>query len=201
MEVLFATKNPAKIEYYASELKKEGIQIYTLRDKNVDFEAEETGKTAIENAILKAKTYYEQTKMKTIAIDDTLFIENVSEEDQPGAKVRRVGGKELTDDEMLDHYTSLVRKYGGRLTAKWVKGVAVYDGNDLKTHIVEGNDFYFVPEISPIRREGYPLDSITILPELNQYLSETKREDYEKTKKGSSSKYILEFLKQNLVES
>jgi len=201
MEVLFATRNPAKISYYAEELKKSGIQIYTLRDKNVDFEVEETGKTAIENAILKAKTYYEKTNMKTIAIDDTLYIENISEEDQPGAKVRRVGGKELTDDEMLDHYTSLVRKYGGKLTAKWVKGVAIYDGSDLKTHVVEGQNFYFVPDVSPIRRTGYPLDSITILPELNQYLSETKREDYEKTKKGSSSKHILEFLKQNLVES
>lgn len=96
MEVLFATKNPAKIKYYAEELKKEKIQVCTLSDQHVDCKVEETGKNAIENAKIKAKAYYEQTKMKTIAIDDTLYLEGVSKEDQPGAKVRRIKGKELT---------------------------------------------------------------------------------------------------------
>lgn len=68
MEILFATKNPAKIAYYKTELEKHGMEIYTLREKHVDCEVDETGKTAIENAILKAKAYYEQTHLKTIAI-------------------------------------------------------------------------------------------------------------------------------------
>lgn len=198
MEILFATKNPAKINYYKTELEKQGMKIYTLREKNVDCEVEETGKTAIENAILKAKAYYAQTHLKTIAIDDTLYIEGVTEDEQPGAKVRRIGGKERTDDEMLAHYTALVHKYGGRLTAKWVKGVAIYDGEDLKTHLVEGDSFYFVEKISPVRHDGYPLDSITIMPEQKKYLSEMKKEEYENRKKGSSSKQILNFIEENL---
>lgn len=201
MEVLFATKNPAKIKYYAEELKKEKIQVCTLSDQHVDCKVEETGENAIENAKIKAKAYYEQTKMKTIAIDDTLYLEGVSKEDQPGAKVRRIKGKELTDEEMLTYYIALVHKYGGKVQAKWVKGVAIYDGKEFQTHQVEGSNFYLVETISNVRHEGYPLDSITILPELNQYLSETKKEDYERTRKGSSSKQILDFLKEGLSEN
>ena len=198
MEILFATKNPAKINYYKTELEKQGIQIYTLREKHVDCEVEETGKTAIENAVLKAKAYYEQTHLKTIAIDDTLYIEGVTDDEQPGAKVRRIGGIERTDDEMLTHYTALAHKYGGRLTAKWIKGVAIYNGDSLKTHQVEGDFFYFVEKISPVRHEGYPLDSITIIPEQNKYLSEMRKEEYENRKKGSSSRQILNFIEANL---
>ena len=195
MEILFATKNPAKIAYYKTELEKHGMEIYTLREKHVDCEVDETGKTAIENAILKAKAYYEQTHLKTIAIDDTLYIEGVTDEEQPGAKVRRIGGIERTDDEMLSYYTALARKYGSRLTANWVKGVAIYDGKNLKTHQVEGDFFYFVDQISPVRHEGYPLDSITIMPEQNKYLSEMTKDE---CKKGSSSKQILNFIEANL---
>ena len=67
--------------------RRYALLIYTLREKHVDCEVDETGKTAIENAILKAKAYYEQTHLKTIAIDDTLYIEGVTDEEQPGAKV------------------------------------------------------------------------------------------------------------------
>ena len=71
----------------------------------------------------------------------------------------------------------------------------IYDGKNLKTHQVEGDFFYFVDQISPVRHEGYPLDSITIMPEQNKYLSEMTKDEY---KKGSSSKQILNFIEANL---
>ena len=61
MEVLFATKNPAKIKRYASKLEQKGIKVLTLKDIDVKLEVEETGKNAIENAYLKAKSYYDAT--------------------------------------------------------------------------------------------------------------------------------------------
>ena len=33
-------------------------------------------------------------------------------------------GKELTDEEALEYYISLVKEYGGKLKAKWVYGMA-----------------------------------------------------------------------------
>ena len=42
-------------------------------------------------------------------MDDALYLENVPEEKQPGLYVRRVEGKELDDEEMIEHYTKLVK--------------------------------------------------------------------------------------------
>lgn len=37
------------------------------------------------------------------ASDSGLYIEGIEAERQPGVHVRRVGGKELTDEEMIDY--------------------------------------------------------------------------------------------------
>ena len=41
MKVLFATTNPAKIKSYAKELKKNGIELITIKDLNLNIEIDE----------------------------------------------------------------------------------------------------------------------------------------------------------------
>ena len=62
-EVLFATTNPAKIKSYEGKLKEKGIKLKTIKDLDINIEIEENGKNAIENACIKAKTYYDITKI------------------------------------------------------------------------------------------------------------------------------------------
>ena len=106
MKVLFATTNPAKIKAYATRLEERGYEIVTLKDLEITTDVEETGKSPVENAIIKAKAYHEISKLPTIALDDALFLENVPENLQPKTNVRRVNGKRLNDEEMIEHYTS-----------------------------------------------------------------------------------------------
>ena len=94
-QVLFATTNPAKIKKYAEKLKEKGIELLTIKDLEINLKPEETGKNAIENAYIKAKAYYDKTKITTIGMDNNLFIEELPQEKQPGTYVRRVNGKEL----------------------------------------------------------------------------------------------------------
>ena len=108
MEVLFATNNPAKIKIYADKLEQNGIELKTLLDLKVPDNVEENGKNSIENAIIKAKGYYEFVKVPTIGMDNSLFIEDIDEVYQPGTHVRRVHGKRLSDEEMIEYYTGLV---------------------------------------------------------------------------------------------
>ena len=68
MKVLFATTNPAKIKRYADKLKENNIEVITINDLGINLKAEETGKNAIENAYIKAKTYYDKTKITTTSI-------------------------------------------------------------------------------------------------------------------------------------
>ena len=126
MKVLFATTNPAKVKKYKKALEEKGIELLTLKDLHINIKVEETGKNAIENAYIKAKSYYEVAHIPTIGMDNCIFVEELTEEEQPGTNVRRVNGKRLDDDEMLEHYTKLIKKYGGKLTAKWVYGMIIY---------------------------------------------------------------------------
>ena len=182
MEVLFATNNPAKIKIYADKLEQNGIELKTLLDLKVPDNVEENGKNSIENAIIKAKGYYEFVKVPTIGMDNSLFIEDIDEVYQPGTHVRRVHGKRLSDEEMIEYYTGLVKKYGKNLKAKWVYGMAIYDGKDVKTFTWSKGDFYFVGKPSPILNEGYPLDSISILPDTGKYFVDLTREEKDEYK-------------------
>ena len=109
-KVLFATGNPSKAKRFSKGLLDKGIEVITLKDIEKDIEINEDGKNAIENAIIKAKASGEVVDMPVFAMDDNLYLENVPEEKQPGVFVRRVNGKRLTDEEMLQHYTGLVKE-------------------------------------------------------------------------------------------
>ena len=177
MEVLFATTNPAKIKSYKEKLEEHGIKVLTLKDLGINADVEETGKTAIENAKIKAETYGKIAKKITIGIDTNLFFENVPEDKQPGTHVRRVNGKTLSDEEMIDYYKNLAKEYGGKLTAKWVNGVAIYNGKETKTYSFNKSKFYLVDSDSKKRHPGYPLDSISVITEFNKYLTDLTEEE------------------------
>ena len=194
MEVLFATTNPAKVKTYKEKLEKRGIKVLTLKDMNIDINVEETGNTAIENASIKARTYGDIAKKITIGIDTNLFFEEVQNEKQPGTYVRRVNGKTLSDEEMISYYKNLAKEYGGKITAKWVDGVAIYNGKEIKTYSFEKNKFYLVDSESKKRHIGYPLDSISIIPEFNKYLTDLTDEEIEireKIKKDNSTESVV----------
>ena len=155
MKVLFATTNPAKVNKYKEALEQKGIELITLKDLDVKLTIVESGKNAIENAYIKAKTYYDATKIPTIGMDNNLFIEDLPKEKQPGTYVRRVNGKELNDEEMIEHYTKLVKENGGNLKAKWVYGMVIYKDDIAYKYTWSKENFYFVDTPSEKINNGY----------------------------------------------
>lgn len=198
MKVLFATTNPAKVGKYKKALEEKGIELITIKDLNLKLDIEENGKDAIENAYIKAKAYYEATGITTIGMDNNLFIEELPDKMQPKTHVRRVNGKELTDDEMIEYYTNLVKEYGGKLTAKWVYGMVICDNNRKEEYSWTKDHFYFVDQPCEKRNQGYPLDSISIVPEFNKYLVELTEEDKKQYKKKDNIDNVIEFIIKNV---
>lgn len=194
MKVLFATTNPAKVGKYQKALEEKGIELITLNDLDFELNIEESGKNAIENAYIKAKTYYDATKLPTIGMDNNLFIEELPEEKQPGTHVRRVNGKTLNDEEMIEYYTNLVKEHGGKLTAKWVYGMVMCDENGVREYSWSKDHFYFVDKPCEKRNPGYPLDSISIVPEFNKYFVELTEEDKKQYNKKDDIKDVIEFI-------
>ena len=198
MKVLFATTNLAKVKKYKKALEEKGIELITINDLDFKLNIDENGKNAIENAYIKAKTYYDVTKMTTIGMDNCLFIEELPEEKQPGTHVRRINGKELTDEEMIVYYTNLVKEYGGRLTAKWVYGMVIYNGEEKKEYTWTKSNFYLVDKPCNKRNPGYPLDSISVMPENNQYWLELTEEEKRKSTEKNDNDGVIEFIVNNI---
>ena len=198
MKVLFATTNLAKVKKYKKALEEKGIELITINDLDFKLNIDENGKNAIENAYIKAKTYYDVTKMTTIGMDNCLFIEELPEEKQPGTHVRRINGKELTDEEMIVYYTNLVKEYGGRLTAKWVYGMVIYNGEEKKEYTWTKSNFYLVDKPCNERNPGYPLDSISVMPENNQYWLELTEEEKRKSTEKNDNDGVIEFIVNNI---
>ena len=198
MKVLFATTNPAKVNKYKKALEDKGIELITIKDLEVNLPINENGKNAIENAYIKAKTYYEATKIPTIGMDNNLFIENLPEEKQPGTYVRRINGKELNDEEMIEHYTNLVKEAGEKLMAKWVYGMVVCSDKGTAEFSWTKEHFYFVDTPSEKRNPGYPLDSISIIPEFNKYLVDLTEEEKNQYRKKDNIDDVVDFIRKSI---
>ena len=180
-KVLFATGNESKVKRFKSGLLENDIEIITLNNIDAKVEIIENGKNAIENALIKARTYADVCDLPVFAMDDNLYIEGIPEEKQPGMYVRRVNGKRLNDDEMIEYYSNLAHTYGknGRLTCRWVYGIAVINNGKESTYTWSKNDFYIVDKPSNKINPGYPLNTISINKKLNKYFTDITEEDNE----------------------
>ncbi len=200
MKILFATHNKAKMKRYKGELERNGLEVLGLNDFSIETEIEETGNTAQENAIQKAMGYYNFVKIPTIAVDDSLELIGVPDEIQPGTNVRRINGKErATDDEMIQYYTSLVNKYGknGLLNIRWKKCIAIVKNECDVNYYNFYSEKILTSKIHSKRNEGYPLASISIVPEYNKYTVELT--DEENIKLEEKNNYLLlDFIRKNL---
>ena len=197
-KVLFATGNIAKVKRFKDKLFDKGIELLSLKDLNISLSVEENGTSAIENALIKARAYKKEVDMPVMAMDDSLYLENVPENLQPGLFVRRVNGKSLTDEEMIEHYSNLVKDYGvdGAIVARWIYGLAIIKENTERTYTWSKNDFLLVDTPSKVVNPGYPLNSISKNIKLDKYFSEMTQEDQESVQEQEDD--VIDFIAKNV---
>ena len=177
MKLLYGTGNPAKLSAMRSRLEPLDIELIGLNDlraegKNIPAAAED-GNTPLENARLKALAYYEAFQVPVFSCDSGLYFDNVPEEIQPGVHVRNINGKCLSDDEMIDYYSGLVKRYGN-LAARYKNAICfVLDEKHIYEAMepsMESEKFILTDKPhSTIREKGFPLDSLSIDIKTNKY--------------------------------
>jgi XTP/dITP diphosphohydrolase len=89
-ELLVATHNPGKVVEINRMLSDLGIRCLTLDDAGITEDIEETGKTFVANAVLKAEGYAGMTGMLTLADDSGLEVDAL--DGVPGVHTKRYGG-------------------------------------------------------------------------------------------------------------
>ena len=165
------------------QLEGTGIELLGLRDMpespvNVD----ESGRSPLENARIKALTYYKQYGVPVFSCDSGLYIQQLPEELQPGTHVRNVNGKRLSDEEMTEYYSGLAKEYG-RLTARYLNAVClVLSESKIHEYMgdeISGNSFYITDKPHYKKVEGYPLDRISLNIRTGKYYYDITPGDYE----------------------
>lgn len=167
MKLLYGTGNTAKSAAMKRRLEPLDVEIIGLCDLNMNIpHVVEDGKTPLENAEKKARAYFKAFGIPVFSCDSGLYIDGIPDDEQPGVHVRTVNGKYLSDTEMIEHYSSLARKYGD-LTARYKNAICLITDSE---HIYSAMDDSMASEPfiitakphSSVVKKGFPLDSLSV---------------------------------------
>ena len=206
MKVLLGTTNPSKVKRFADLLKGYDIEFITLKDIKIIEEPEEKGTSPEENAIIKAK-FYGQYFDIVICNDVGLYFKELDLEDlrQPGLNIRTpMNMNRLSDEEMIDYYSKLIAKLGGKVTAYYLDGIAVYNHGVISSFMdneaaQKTGVFDMIDKASSKRFEGWPLDSLSMNKETGKYFVDgSMEESKENIIKDEYEKESVDFLTKSL---
>ena len=167
MRVLYGTTNSAKLYSMRHAVEGLGLEVIGLKELGQPIPiVDESGRDPLVNAELKARAYYEAFHLPVFSCDSGLFFEEFEASEQPGTHVRRVNGRELTDEEMTAYYAGLARQHGGRLTGYYQNAICfVVDEN----HIFRSMDKSLSTEVfimtdtpHPRKVKGFPMDRLSV---------------------------------------
>lgn len=177
-EIFFATMNKDKIIKMKNRLKNLDIKIVTPYDNNLNLEIQENGKNVIENATLKAKAYFDKTKIPTIATDSALYVEKF--DIQPGLFVKRINGVTLEEDKLEEHYIHELNKVGGTSKAYYITGIVLVQKNKISSIQIKEEDFIFTSRICEGERNFNPLSRLEYDEKIKKYFCQLNEIEIDK---------------------
>jgi 8-oxo-dGTP diphosphatase len=201
MKLFYATSNEGKVYNLKRITRNLSLDILTPKDFGVFLDVIEDGQTTIENAIKKAKAYYELVKMPTMAGDTALYISGLPENKQPGTHIRRVNGKELSGEELVSYYAELMDFYGGSCEAWNMTGIALATEKGVSAVEIEESKA-LLTSIRSVSREYKisPLDAITIDLVSNKYYCEMTDNELDVVSRKYDTE-VVGFLKKYLLQN
>ncbi len=181
VKLLYGTSNPAKLDSMRKRLESLNLQIIGLNDLGKAIPViEEDGSTPLENAEKKALGYYKAFGMPVFSCDSGLYIDGIPEEKQPGVHVRNIDGKCLTDDEMIEYYSTLAAEYGDLTARYWNAICLVADGQHIYRAMEESmasDPLLITKKPHRVRKKGFPLDSLSIDIKTGKYFYDLDEEE------------------------
>lgn len=207
MKVLYGTTNQAKVDIMKRYVKDLDLEIISLKELNQSAQnVDESGKSPLENAFLKAKSYFEEFKMPVFSCDSGLYFENLSDDSlQPGTHIRRVNGRELNDQEMIDYYGNLAKRFNGKLVARYKNAISfIYDKEHIYNSMDDslgGKSFLIVDKAHKKSVKGVPLDSLSVDINTEKYYFDIdKIDDDQENMKQAFNKFFKTAL-YNIVQA
>ena len=178
--LLVATSNPAKLAEYRLLLREFPVEALSLADVGIRDQPAEDGATFAENALKKARFYYERAGLPTLADDGGLQIDALGGE--PGVRSHRWLGAGESSDEAL--VAEVIRRMQGieasRRTARLCAAVAlIYELNGASREVITeaAMEGVIADRAWPRIRPGFPYRSVVYLPDRKCYVAELGDEE------------------------
>ena len=191
-DLLLASQNPGKLAEMKELVAGLPFRVLSPGDLGIREAPEETGKSFIENAILKARHYARRSGRLTVADDSGLSVDAL--DGGPGLYSSRFGGEGATD---ADRNRLLLEKLSGvpgeERGARFTSAVAVARGDDLLFQTeasVEGR----IAE-APRGANGFGYDPLFFYPPFGRTFGEVPPEQKARVShRGQAFARLREFL-------
>ncbi|UPA23097.1 non-canonical purine NTP pyrophosphatase [Candidatus Peribacteria bacterium] len=157
MKLLIGTSNKGKIKEMSDALANLQMQIITPEMIDILEKPQETGTTYEENAVQKARFYFDLGKIPTLADDSGIVVDALQNE--LGIHTRRWGlGATVSDQDWIEFFLERMRQEDNR-KARFLCTLAYIDANgDL--HTFEGScDGVITDELEAAYLPGLPISA------------------------------------------
>lgn len=129
MKIIFATTNLHKLKEVRQIFGFTPKELPGLQDFPLIDEIPETGKSFVENAIIKAKVVYSILKLPVIADDSGIEVEHL--EGEPGIYSARYAGINATDSDNNKKVIEKLEPFNPPYNARYVCSAVYFDGTYL----------------------------------------------------------------------
>ncbi len=203
MKILYGTSNTAKLNAMKSILENINIELVGLGDiEGPELTILEEGMEPIDNAREKALAYYKAYKTPVFSIDSGLYFLDAPHLKEPKTYVRRYTGTEMSDDEMITHYSKLAESNGGFITAQYLNAIVlIIDENtryELQDPCISYAPFLLTSQPHKKRIKGFPLDSISMEVKSKSYFYDLQVQSEDSTKRRKAlQKFFHDALKKS----
>lgn len=180
MDIIFATGNANKVREIREilegvKINGESVEVYSMKDKNINIDIEENGKSFAENAMIKAKAVASVTPNAIVMADDSgLEVDYINKE--PGIYSARYMGEDtsyhIKNNNIIERIKDAV---GEERSARFVCAMAAVlpDGRELlSVKNMEGRIAY-----EERGENGFGFDPIFLVPPYEQTSAELSPED------------------------
>ncbi|NOZ38358.1 MAG: XTP/dITP diphosphatase [Gammaproteobacteria bacterium] len=194
-KIVLASNNKGKVREINQILAEQGISVLPQSEFDVD-EAEETGLTFVENAILKARNAAEQSGLPAIADDSGIEVDALN--GQPGIYSARYAGVGASDEDNLKKLLTALQDVSEEKRSARFQCLMVYmrHANDPTPIICQGT-WEGVITSEAQGDNGFGYDPVFFVPEHNCTSAQLSPElKNSLSHRGQALRLLVEQLKQ-----
>ncbi len=167
-EIIIGTTNPGKTARYDAIVSNFDARV-VIPPRKLDVEEDGSG---IENAKKKALAYCKEYRKPALGIDEELYLNFLSEEEQPGPNVRRFQGRTLSDEELREIFLKRIKSAPvEKRNGYFIHNICLAMPSGIVYSVSHKEDLWFTDQPATSWNPGYPLGSLHYRPEFGKHSS------------------------------